>query len=51
MGSTSRKYPEPAIWKCGRVEYHFRTSDGRVFLIYTEDADGLNPRVIAQLQE
>lgn len=41
----SRKQREPMIWKYGEVEYHFGR-DGRVFLVYTEDADG-NPKVLA----
>jgi hypothetical protein len=44
-GGTSRKQTMPTIWKYGEIEYHFGP-DGRVWLIYTEDADG-NPRVLA----
>ena len=35
------------IWKYGEVEYHFG-KDGRVYLIYKEDAEG-NPQVFGQL--
>jgi hypothetical protein len=35
------------IWRYGDVEYHFG-SDGRVWLVYAEDADG-NPRVLGRL--
>jgi hypothetical protein len=42
-----RKQAEPDIWKYGEVEYHFGP-DGRVWLVYTEDAD-LNPRVLGML--
>ena len=33
----------------GEVEYHFRP-DGRVWLVYTEDAHG-NPQVLGRLPE
>jgi hypothetical protein len=45
----TRSQRQPAIWKYGAIEYHFGT-DGRVWLIYTEDADH-NPRVLGQLAE
>jgi hypothetical protein len=41
----SRRQREPMIWKYGAVEYHFGP-DGRVWLIYTEEADG-SPKVLA----
>ena len=41
------KQAEPVIWKYGDVEYHFGP-DGRVWLVYTEDAE-LNPCVLGQL--
>ena len=41
----SRRQREPMTWKYGEVEYHFGP-DGRVWLIYAEDAEG-NPRVLA----
>jgi hypothetical protein len=45
VGGTSRRQRVPTIWKYGDVEYHFGT-DGRVSLIYLEDADG-TPHVLA----
>ena len=43
----SRRHRRGAIWRYGEVEYHFG-SDGRVWMIYTEDANG-NPRVLGQI--
>jgi hypothetical protein len=37
------------IWRYGDIEYHFG-DDGRVWLVYTEDAEG-NPQVFGQLEE
>jgi len=41
-----RRRPLMGIWKFGVIEFHFDT-DGRLYLIYTEDED-CNPRVIAK---
>jgi hypothetical protein len=38
---------EPNIWRYGEVEYHF-DAGGRVWLVYTEDADGI-PQVLGEL--
>jgi hypothetical protein len=38
----------PMIWKYGDIEYLF-SDDGRVRLVYTEDAEG-NPRVLGRLE-
>jgi hypothetical protein len=43
----TRGQRQPMIWKYGEVEYHFG-DDGRVWLVYTEDAHG-NPHVLGQL--
>jgi hypothetical protein len=43
----TRSHRQPAIWTYGDIEYHFG-DDGRVWLIYTEDADH-NPRVLGRL--
>jgi hypothetical protein len=43
----TRSQREPMIWRYGEVEYHFG-ADGRVWLVYTEDADG-TPRVLGKL--
>jgi hypothetical protein len=45
----ARSQRQPAIWKYGEIEYHFGP-DGRVRLVYTEDADH-NPRVLGRLPE
>lgn len=37
----------PTIWRYAEIEYHFG-DDGRVWLIYTEDADH-KPRVLGKL--
>jgi hypothetical protein len=37
------------IWKYGKVEYHFG-DDGRVWLVYSEDAEG-NPQTHGRLGE
>ncbi len=42
----TRRQRFPMIWKYGDVEYHFGT-DGRVFLVYSEDPDG-NPVLYSQ---
>lgn len=42
-----RRQRPPAIWRYGDVEYHFG-KDGRVCLIYREDAEG-NPQVLGEL--
>ncbi len=47
VGGTSRRQRVPQIWKYGEIEYHFGT-DGRVWLVYSEDADG-NPRVLGSV--
>jgi len=39
---------QPMIWKYGDIEYHFG-DDGRVWLVYTEDAEG-NPLVLGRLE-
>jgi hypothetical protein len=44
----TRSQREPRVWKYGDIEYHFG-EDGRVWLVYTEDAEG-NPRVLGQLE-
>jgi hypothetical protein len=37
VGGTSRKYPNPAIWKYSDLEFHFELgSEGRLWLIYRE---------------
>jgi hypothetical protein len=41
-----RRRPLMGIWKFGVIEFHFDT-DGRLYLIYTEDED-CNPKVIAK---
>ncbi len=46
VGSCSRSQRQPMVWKYGDIEYHFG-DDGRVWLVYTEDADG-NPIVLGQ---
>jgi hypothetical protein len=43
----TRRKSEPGIWKYGEIEYHFG-NDGRVWLIYTEDANGV-PCVLGRL--
>jgi hypothetical protein len=45
----SRSQRQPVIWKYGDIEYHFG-NDGRVWLVYTEDALG-NPQVLGQLEK
>jgi hypothetical protein len=45
----TRSQQQPMIWRYGEVEYHFRP-DGRVGMIYTEDAHG-NPQVLGRLPE
>ena len=37
VGGTSRKYPNPAIWKYHNLEFHFEQGqDGTLWLIYGE---------------
>jgi hypothetical protein len=43
----TRRERVPRIWKYGEIEYHFG-DDGKVWLVYTEDADH-NPRVLGKL--
>jgi hypothetical protein len=43
---TTRRQRQPMIWKYGDIEYHFG-DDGRVWLVYTEDAEG-NPQVLGR---
>jgi hypothetical protein len=45
----TRNQGQRMIWRYSEVEYHFGP-DGRVWLVYTEDADG-NPRVLGRLPE
>lgn len=48
--SLSTRSQRPSmIWKYGEIEYHFG-DDGRVWLVYTEDAEG-NPQVLGQLKD
>jgi hypothetical protein len=47
--SVPTRSQQPAIWKYGEIEYHFG-EDGRVWLVYTEDADH-NPRVLGKLAD
>lgn len=35
-GATSRKYPLPAIWKYGDLEFHFDRLDAKLSLVYME---------------
>lgn len=42
VGGTSRKYPTPAIWKYGDLEFHFEQD--ALWLIYAESPDGV-PRI------
>ena len=44
----SRSERRSMIWKYGSIEYHFR-DDGRVWLVYTEDAAG-EPQVLGRLE-
>jgi hypothetical protein len=44
----TRSQRQPMIWKDGDIEYHFG-DDGRVWLIYTEDAEG-HPDVLGRLK-
>lgn len=41
-----RRRPQTGIWRFGAIEFHFGT-DGRLYLVYTEDEHG-TPRVIAK---
>lgn len=42
VGGTSRKYPAPAIWKYGELEFHFGPMSTDVLsLIYSETRDGV----------
>jgi hypothetical protein len=43
----TRSQRQTMVWKYGEIEYHF-SDDGRVWLVYTEDAEG-NPQVLGQL--
>ena len=45
----TRSLRQPVIWRYGETEYHFG-SDGRVWLVYSEDGDR-NPRVHGKLTE
>ena len=45
----TRSQRQPMIWRYGEIEYHFGP-DGRVWLVYTEDANG-NPWVLGRLTE
>ena len=45
-GQDGRRNPEVGIWRFGSIEFHFGT-DGRLFLVYTEDKHG-TPTVIAK---
>lgn len=49
MSLPRRRQRQPAIWKYGDVEYHFG-KDGRIWLIYREDAAG-NPQVLGKLTQ
>ena len=49
VGGTSRKYPNPAIWKYEDLEFHFEPGqDGMLWLIYSEvdDVPAVSIRVI-----
>ena len=53
VGGTSRKYPNPAIWKYGELEFHFEQGqDGTLWLIYSEvnDVPAVSIRVINESQ-
>jgi hypothetical protein len=42
VGGTSRKVPEPSIFKYGQVELHFEPwKDGRLLRAYAEDERGV----------
>lgn len=45
--SLRRRNPLVGIWKFGQIEFHF-DAEGRLWLIYTEQKDGLSPRTIAK---
>ena len=45
----TRSQQQPTIWRYDEVEYYFGP-DGRVWLVYTEDADG-NPQILGRLPE
>ncbi len=39
LGGTSRKYPEPAVWKYGSFELHFPPPKNSLWLIHVDHFD------------
>jgi hypothetical protein len=47
-GGTSQKYPTPAIWKYGGLEFHFGSKpDDNLSLIYMERNEGVQISISA----